>query len=63
MPIYEYKCNDCGSKFEELVFSDSMNVACEKCGSENAEKLLSGFATSGNALGSTGSCGGSGGFS
>ena len=63
MPIYEYKCNDCGSKFEELVYSDSKSVTCEKCESENVEKLLSGFATNGNAFGSTGSCGNSGGFS
>ncbi|MEE9554698.1 MAG: zinc ribbon domain-containing protein [candidate division Zixibacteria bacterium] len=63
MPIYEYKCNDCDSKFEELVFSDAKKVVCGKCGSENAEKLLSGFATNGNTIGASESCGNSGGFS
>ena len=62
MPIYEYKCDDCGLKFEELVYSDAGKVICHKCGSENAERLLSGFATSGGS-GTSGSCGGSGGFS
>ena len=62
MPIYEYKCNDCGAKFEELVYSDSNSVSCGKCGSENAERLISGFATSGGGSESSSSCGGSSGF-
>lgn len=63
MPIYEYKCNDCGAKFEVLVFSSEKKVHCEKCGSENSERLFSGFATSGTSVSSGSSCAGSGGFS
>lgn len=64
MPIYEYKCHDCGAKFEVLVYSNSDKaIVCEKCGSENSEKLFSGFATSGAPGSSGSSCGGSGGFS
>jgi len=63
MPIYEYKCNECGFRFEVLVFSGDKKILCEKCGSENPVRLLSGFATGGGAASSTASCAGSGGFS
>ncbi len=62
MPIYEYKCKDCGSKFEVLVYSNSEKVICEKCGSDDPERLMSGFAASGFTSSSGSSCGGSGGF-
>ena len=63
MPIYEYKCKDCDSKFEVLVFTQNEKIVCEKCGSENAERLLSGFASNVSGPDIGGSCGGSGGFS
>jgi len=47
MPIYEYKCEDCGKEFEKLVSSQSTEVVCEKCGSGNVRKLLSLFGMSG----------------
>jgi len=62
MPIYEYKCRECDAKFEVLVFSSEKKVNCEKCGSENSERLLSGFATGGATVSASGSCGGSGSF-
>ncbi len=40
MPIYEYRCESCGSEFEELVFGDSP-VACPKCGGADTHKLMS----------------------
>jgi putative FmdB family regulatory protein len=45
MPIYAYKCKDCGAQFELLVgvTSDSNEIRCEKCGSKNLERLLSTF--------------------
>lgn len=43
MPIYEYRCNACDAAFEKLVFGASPLVACEKCGSQNTEKLMSRF--------------------
>ena len=46
MALYEYKCKDCGEITELLVLSDSDKLSCKKCGSENLEKLLSGFAVS-----------------
>ncbi len=46
MPLYEYRCADCGAKFDELVASADEKVACPKCQSSKAEKLLSVFAAS-----------------
>ena len=62
MPIYEYRCGDCGARFEVLVYSDKTEIVCEKCGSKNAEKLISGFAGVGTAKRSSSSCGGGGRF-
>ncbi len=41
MPIFEYKCNDCGHEFEELVFDRDECPACPKCASEKTGKLMS----------------------
>ncbi len=62
MPIYEYKCKTCGEKFEVLVYSDSEKIICDKCGSEDSERLLSGFAATGSSSSLSSSCRGSGAF-
>ncbi|MDD3311720.1 zinc ribbon domain-containing protein [Pseudodesulfovibrio sp.] len=41
MPIFEYKCDDCGHEFEELVFDRDACPPCPKCGSEKTGKLIS----------------------
>jgi putative FmdB family regulatory protein len=62
MPLYEYKCESCGARFEKLVSSDKRDeVTCSKCGSEQTKRQLSTFATSGLSGGS--SCAPSSGFS
>ena len=45
MPIYEYYCAGCNSKFELLrpLTKTNEDVACPKC-SKTAKKLLSNFA-------------------
>lgn len=40
MPIYEYRCEDCGHEFEELVFGDA-KPACPVCSSRKTGKLMS----------------------
>ena len=45
MPIYEYRCRDCGHPFEALVRS-SDEPACPACSSHDIERLLSMFAVS-----------------
>jgi len=49
MPIYEYKCQKCGNKFELLQNMSATNegVACPKCGTPKPVKQLSLFTSSG----------------
>jgi putative FmdB family regulatory protein len=42
MPLYEYKCKQCGHTFERLVFHDQAGVRCPECGGRVA-KLMSPF--------------------
>ena len=42
MPIYEYRCDGCGSQKEHLQkMSDAPLAACPACGSDQYRKLLS----------------------
>jgi len=41
MPIYEYKCKDCGGISEFIVFGKDDELHCKSCNSERLEKLLS----------------------
>jgi len=45
MPIYEYRCKDCGhvTAFLEKLGAKKRH-ACEKCGSPRTTKMLSTFA-------------------
>ncbi|MDR0355879.1 MAG: zinc ribbon domain-containing protein [Deltaproteobacteria bacterium] len=43
MPIYEFKCQDCGQEFEELMLSRSAEPVCPVCGRSNCQKHLSSF--------------------
>jgi putative FmdB family regulatory protein len=47
MPIYEYLCEDCGSKFEKLVRNGDA-VACPTCGESHLKPQLSTFAAHAN---------------
>ena len=49
MPIFEYKCKQCNSKFE-VLHKSSLNqeeVSCPKCNSIENQKLLSTFSATG----------------
>lgn len=56
MPIYEYICQDCGSRFEKFVRSIIAKVEpeCPGCGSRHTDKALSTFASHGSSSGSLG---------
>jgi len=43
MPIYEYQCNDCQTKFEALraIKDADAVIGCKNCGSEQTKRLLS----------------------
>lgn len=40
MPIYEYRCDACGTAFEELVFGET-KVACPRCRTPKVTRQLS----------------------
>jgi len=46
MPIYEYRCTKCRTRFSELVrsVSDQATPTCPKCGNKKPERLISSFA-------------------
>ncbi len=41
MPIYEFRCQNCGTLFEVLVRSSGDDVACPSCGATLLEKQVS----------------------
>lgn len=41
MPIFEYLCRRCGHRFEELVLTAKPRLACPRCDSPRAQKLVS----------------------
>lgn len=42
MPIFEYKCKECGNRFEVLVRGKE-RVSCPECSSRKLSKLFSTF--------------------
>ena len=57
MPIYEYRCSDCGHEFELLVGVNQENIACPACEGADCKRILSvfGFASGGKFTSSKGS--------
>jgi putative FmdB family regulatory protein len=54
MPIYEYRCRQCGKITEALVrIGENAKVACAKCGSTETERKLSTFGMGGSSSGTT----------
>ena len=49
MPVYEYRCNDCGEAFELFLRSvaESAAPSCPKCGSSDVRKAVSLFGVAG----------------
>jgi putative FmdB family regulatory protein len=73
VPIYDYACGACDTRFEELLRSDAPAPPCPTCGTEETERLLSTFLTPnmssgqrrfqrdvGSAMADMGCCGGGG---
>jgi len=50
MPIFEYKCQGCGTKFEKLVrrSEDAAELGCPSCGQKHLTQELSIFAAHAN---------------
>ena len=56
MPLYEYRCFDCGVQFEKLVSyaAAADGMTCPSCGSIHAKRLLSLVAPIGRSVTDTG---------
>jgi len=51
MPIFEYKCSECDSKFEILTKSnDDSKIICPECDSSKVKKLFSSFSASSRSV-------------
>ena len=50
MPIFEYLCEDCGTKFEKLVRNGASNgsVLCPSCGQDHLAQQYSTFSAHAN---------------
>ena len=58
MPIYEFRCEECGKITEALVpMGDTSAVACASCGSKKTKRKFSTFGTSSGSSGSSSSSG------
>jgi putative FmdB family regulatory protein len=57
MPLYEYRCADCGATFEKLrgMSEKDAPLDCPTCGGAKSRRQLSVFAAS--VSGGTGACG------
>jgi putative FmdB family regulatory protein len=47
MPIYEYRCEDCGTRFQQLtpLRKATRRATCPNCASKSVRKLVSAFAS------------------
>jgi putative FmdB family regulatory protein len=47
MPLYEYRCRDCGDRFEVLqrLGEGAEGLSCPDCGAATLDKQFSSFAT------------------
>lgn len=46
MPMYEYRCKDCGREFSMLIIGsrEAAGIECKECGSARISRLMSTFA-------------------
>lgn len=59
MPIYEFKCEECGNSFEIFSSLDEKAI-CPKCGSLRVKKKISRVSSSSKSCSFTTPAGGSG---
>ncbi len=41
VPVYEFECEECDRRFEELTGSETRTLRCPRCGSKRTKRLLS----------------------
>lgn len=45
MPTYDYKCQECNTKYAEIHSINDGSQGCPECGSDQVEKMVSLFAS------------------
>ena len=55
MPIYEYRCRECGGDFEKYVATAATAIACPSCQSDHVMRKLSVFGLKTESAGSVAS--------
>ena len=61
MPIFDFKCQECGHKFDLMVSNaNKEKVQCPQCGAVNLQQLISSFGTAKAGNGKSDSCFGCG---
>ncbi|MBI5281488.1 MAG: zinc ribbon domain-containing protein [Candidatus Solibacter usitatus] len=67
MPMYEYRCTECGKQYEQLrrMTEADTGLMCPQCGSPEVQRQISACSIGGGASSgaSGGGCGPRGGFS
>jgi putative FmdB family regulatory protein len=58
MPIFEYLCDGCGTKFEKLVRRSEDSTLCPSCGDTHVTTQYSTFAARANGVSKESSMGG-----
>ena len=56
MPIFEYRCEECGHSFEAILFGEQ-KPECPKCHTAKLEQQLSTFAVSKGSRAPSAGCG------
>ena len=53
MPVYTYKCEDCGESFDLLVFASDKeeDLTCTGCGGRKIARQVTSFSTGGSSGG------------
>ncbi len=52
MPIFEFRCDECGKSFEKIVLkanSTENDICCPNCGSKKCTKLISAIGAVGSS--------------
>lgn len=63
MPIFDFKCQECGYKFDLMISNANKDQAkCPQCGAEKLQQLLSSFSAprAGTAVDACAGCGSAG---
>lgn len=59
VPIYEFRCRECGHRFEKLcpMGEDGKNLQCPKCGAGTPKRIMSAFSAQGTEGAAGSGCG------